>query len=106
VPLGPAVPDAVSDVWVHFNEAVAVPGNVPKEVKKIYEAGSEGKCMTCGGVLKEQTIVHVNALGICAIYCSHKCNQDMDVMGWITQQYDDIKEGVEFRGAGNPDRPE
>jgi hypothetical protein len=30
----------------------------------------------------------------------------MDVMGWITQQYDDIKEGVEFRGAGNPDRPE
>jgi hypothetical protein len=50
VPLGPAVPDAVSDVWVHFNEAVAVPGNVPKEVKKIYEAGSEGKCMTCGGV--------------------------------------------------------
>lgn len=96
--LGADVPAAVSDVWDHFNEEVHVPEDVPKEVAGVYERGNEGRCMLCGGVLAEQSIVHVNVVGICAIYCSHKCNQDMDVMGWLTQAYDDMKEGVEFRG--------
>lgn len=101
------VPEPVRDVWAHFHETVYVPPDVPKEIAAIYEAGSEGRCMLCMGVLNEETLIHVNALGICAIYCSHKCNQDMDVMGWLNQQYDDLKEGVEFRGdPGAADTPE
>lgn len=93
-----AVPDAVSDVWTHFHETVFVPENVAKEVRQVYERGAAGCCMMCGSDLREETLIHVNVLGICAVYCSHKCNQDMDVTGWLSQQYDDITEAVEFRG--------
>lgn len=101
--LGSGVPDAVRDVWDHFHETVHVPEDQPKDVQSIYERGANGQCMTCGKSLGEESLVHVNALGIVAIYCSHKCNQDMDVLGWLAQQYDDIKEGVEFRGSGSPE---
>ena len=93
------VPEAVREVFEHF-EDVHVPENLPKEVRSVYERGLAGRCMMCGGRLGEETIVLVNVVGINQVYCSHKCDQDMNVMGYLTQEYDDLKERVEFRGAG------
>lgn len=96
------VPEAVRDVFEHFGE-VHVPETLPKEVQEVYERGLEGNCMMCGAELGAETIVLVNIVGICQVYCSHKCDQDMNVMGWINEQYDDLKERVEFRGRGGTD---
>lgn len=96
------VPDAVAEVLAHFN-GVHVPEEEPDEVKAIYERGRNGQCMTCEGELAEQTLVCVNVLGVVQVYCSHKCNQDMNVLGYLRQQYDDIQEAVQFRGSNRHD---
>lgn len=92
-----AVPDAVREAWDHFH-GLHVPEDLPKETAAIYKRGTRGKCMMCNGKVGEETIIVITLQGINQIYCSHRCNQDMNVMGWIGQQYDDLKQAVEFRG--------
>jgi len=98
VDLGDAVPDAVRDVANHFGD-LHVPEDLHKEVRTIYMLGAAGKCMMCGRPVAEEALIVVNTLGINQLWCSHKCMQDMNVMGWLQQMYDDIKEAVEFRGS-------
>jgi hypothetical protein len=98
VELPAGVPESVREVFEHF-EQVTVPKGVAKEMAKIYEYGNKGKCMLCHAPLGEETIVKVNVVGIDQVYCSHKCDQDMQLLGYLSQQYDDVKESVDFRGA-------
>lgn len=96
------VPDAVAEVLAHFN-GVHIPDEPVAEVRAIYERGAAGQCMMCEGQLAEETIVLVNVLGVVQLYCSHKCNMDMNVLGYLRQQYDDISEAVKFRGSDRHD---
>lgn len=99
------LPEAVADVLEHFGQ-VKVPDDLPPQVEEIYERGRDGKCMMCGGHLGEESLVVINALGTNQLYCSHKCNQDMNVTGWLMQVYDDLQQGVEFRGRGSAEATE
>jgi hypothetical protein len=92
------VPDAVRDCWDNFH-GLTVPPNLPKAVEAVYVKGSEGYCMTCKAPVGEEALLVVNITGINQIYCSHKCNQDINVTGWLAQQHDDLREAIEFRGS-------
>lgn len=107
--LPPNVPDEVRDVWIHFG-GVTVPDVPDKAERAIYmraageynDAGETLKepcCMMCGGALGEETVVIVTAVGISQIYCTHTCNQDMMILGYLSQAYDDRKEAMELRGS-------
>lgn len=92
------VPDAVRDVWEHFG-SLHIPSELDPETKAVYEAGARGECMLCRQPVGEEAIIKVNVVGINQLFCSHKCDQDIQVMGYLMQSYDDIKEGVEFRAG-------
>lgn len=105
VELPAAVPENVREVFDHFGDVHIPEGDIAKELKKIYELGNQGKCMTCERPLGEETIVKVNVVGIDQVYCSHKCDSDMILLGYLSQQYDDVKERVDFRGTAGADGP-
>lgn len=98
-----AVPENVREVFEHFGDVHVPDKNLPKAMRDIYELGNQGKCMLCEGPLGEETIVKVNVVGIDQVYCSHLCDTDMQLMGWLSQQYDDLKEKVDFRGSAQSD---
>jgi hypothetical protein len=105
VELPDAVPESVRDIFERFGGVHIPSGRIAKEMVAIYQRGNEGRCMLCERPLGTETIVKVNVVGIDQVYCSHLCDTDMQLMGWISQQYDDVKERVEFRGTARPDGP-
>lgn len=105
VDLPAAVPENVREVFEHFGDVHIPEGKIAKELRAIYELGNQGKCMLCEGPLGEETIVKINVVGIDQVYCSHKCDSDMVLLGYLSQQYDDVKERVEFRGSPKADEP-
>lgn len=58
-----------------------------------------GKCMTCEGSLGQQTILVIDTVGIITAYCTPPCFQDMSVLDWLSETYDDIVQQVKFRGG-------
>lgn len=96
------VPETVRAVFEHFGD-VYLPEDQPSEMTEIYERGNKGKCMLCHAPLGKETIVKVNLTGINQVYCSHKCDQDMQLLGYLAEQYDDVKERVDFRGQSRAD---
>lgn len=97
------VPDAVRDTWENFG-GLHVPelgGQMTKAAQAIYKQGSRGKCMTCGRKVGSEAICVVTVQGVNQLYCSHRCNQDINVVGWLQQMHDDIREGIDFRGRGS-----
>lgn len=103
LPVG--VPDNVREVFEHFGDVHIPEGRLDEAIRKIYELGNEGKCMLCEGELGGETIVKVNVVGIDQVYCSHRCDNDMVLLGYLSQQYDDVKERVDFRGGSGADEP-
>jgi len=98
--LGPAVPDAVRDVWSHFG-GLHMPtftmGEQRAGIQAIYQAAAQGKCMTCQRPVAEQAQLCVNLTGITELYCSIKCLKDMYIRGFLTEQYDDLVDRIKFR---------
>jgi len=68
-----------------------------KEV--LEERCKNGKCMTCKGTLGQQTILVIDTVGILTAYCTPPCFQDMSVLDWLGETYDDIVQQVRFRGG-------
>jgi hypothetical protein len=99
------VPEAVRDIFETHGSVHLPQGRVAKEMVEIYQRGNRGKCMLCEKPLGPETIVKVNVVGIDQVYCSHLCDTDMQLMGWLSQQYDDVKERVDFRGQSRSDGP-
>lgn len=94
--LGDHVPEQVILVWDELSP-FHVPENLPEEVAAIYQRGVEGKCMLCENEVAEEALIIVNAGGLNQLYCSHRCNQDMNNKGWLEQMYDDMVQAIEFR---------
>lgn len=94
-------PESIRDVWAHFG-GLHVPEELSQEVADIYRRGASGRCMMCGREVEDEAIVVVTIQGINQLWCSHKCMQDMNVMGWMSQQYEDMKMAVDFRGNSEP----
>lgn len=69
------------------------------DVKALIERFSDGDCMTCGAALGGNTVAIVHNKGITAMYCSGPCLQDMGVLGWLEEHYQDVLDGVKFRGG-------
>lgn len=105
VELPDAVPESVRSAFEHFGEVHIPEGKIAKAMREIYEWGNKGKCMLCHKPLGEETIVKINVVGIDQVYCSHLCDTDMQLLGWLSQQYDDVKERVDFRGQARADGP-
>lgn len=76
------------------------------EVAELYEPGHEGYCMTCRAQLGEQTLLVVGTHGIVAVYCGGACLLDQANMQWLQEQWDDIRQKVEFRGGTEGDEPD
>lgn len=97
VELADDVPERIKEVFEHFG-GFFIPDETNKEIKDIYRQVLRGRCMTCNSKLGDTTHITINPLGITEAYCCMQCHQDMMVMGWISIEYDHIKEAVEFRG--------
>jgi hypothetical protein len=96
------VPDNMRSLIEHI-------GFITKELDddeaEVYGPLLGGRCMTCHSPLGDQTIFFVTANGIVAGYCGGPCVQDMAVLGWLSEQHDDIVDNINFRG-GRGDQPE
>jgi hypothetical protein len=103
--LGPefdAVPSNLRSLIEHV-------GFVDKQLEtdeaEMYAPLTRGRCMTCKAQLGEQTVLFVTVNGIVAGYCGGACVQDLAVIGWLQEQFDDIQDSINFRG-GRGDQPE
>ena len=74
--------------------------------REVYARAERGRCMTCEGELKENTMAMVARQGTIFLACSGQCMTDMQVVGWIEEVHDDILSAVKFRGGGDADVPE
>lgn len=92
------VPETVRLVFSNLGDLKA-PDDAGPEVQALYDLGNAGKCMMCEAPLDDETVVKVTVTGVNQVYCSHKCDQDMQLLGYLAEQYDDVKERVRFRGA-------
>jgi hypothetical protein len=75
-----------------------VPGD--PEQKEIYARVADGLCMTCEGPLGDNTMLIVSSRGIVFVSCGGACLTDMQVLGWLQEQHEDISQKVDFRGGG------
>jgi hypothetical protein len=58
-----------------------------------------GRCLACGGDLGHNTQLVINKHGIVMVYCCGQCLSDYNTMGWLSEQYDDITQQMQFRGG-------
>lgn len=71
----------------------------------VYERAKQGHCMCCDGPLGELTMLGLNMAGIVLIFCCGACHTDMQVTGWIEEQYEDIVQKIKFRGGHGDQAP-
>lgn len=76
------------------------PENAAEQTKAIIQLGVDGRCMTCGNKLMSDTMAIVNKAGVVMLYCSGVCMTDMQVMNWLTMEYDDMVQRLQFRSGG------
>lgn len=65
-------------------------------------AMAEGKCCTCGSELGKDALILCQHDRVVAAFCGGPCAQDMHVLGWLSEHYDDMVSAIHFRG-GNAD---
>ena len=75
--------------------------------REMYEQGLNGQCMLCGAVVGENAFIVVGKpIGldkavVIMIFCGGSCLTDMQVIGWMQQQHEDMVTQIHFRsGAG------
>jgi hypothetical protein len=91
-------------VWEQFDGLYVPPlSEVSKEARDIYKVGRQGRCMTCEAEVGKEALLIVTVQGINQLYCSHQCNKDMNVLGWLQQTYGDVADAVKFRGSAGHD---
>jgi hypothetical protein len=76
---------------------------VPDEPEDIHDLAvrvcEDAECMTCHGELRHETMILIDKHGIRAAYCQGACSQDMQIIGWLQQEHDDLVQRIEFRGG-------
>jgi hypothetical protein len=91
------VPDNMRSILDHIE---FVPEDeLSDDMNAVLAPARHGHCMTCKGELGDTTTIIVTKHGIVAAYCSGPCVQDMAVMGFLQEAYDDIVDAVKFRGG-------
>jgi hypothetical protein len=80
-----------------------VDADTPEE-ELIYSRAKDGNCMTCQAALGEDTMIVIASTGIIYAACGGACLTDMQVIGWLEEQHQDIVDKVKFRG-GEGDAP-
>lgn len=61
-----------------------------------------GRCTCCASPLGKKTMFVIHEVGIITACCSGVCLTDLQLSGWLEEQYQDLVSRVKFRG-GNPD---
>lgn len=96
------------DGWGDMPEAIAdlfrtiplwVPESEEDEERVVYQRAKRGHCMTCDAHLGPTTMLTLTAGGIAMMFCGGACYTDMQVMGWLEEQYSDMVDAVKFRGG-------
>lgn len=97
------IPARIDELITEFG--IYVPSDAEGEMLQIYENMQNGRCATCEATVGEEAWVVLQkpkALAdpvVIMIFCGGACATDMQVMGFLGQTYDDIKQQVEFRGG-------
>jgi hypothetical protein len=79
-----------------------IPFVVPadEDEARIYARGQTGHCMTCNAELGDDTMIVLASTGLLFVACGGACLTDMQVIGWLQEQFKDISDRVQFRGGG------
>jgi hypothetical protein len=95
------VPELISGLCNEYG--LYVPPNVSTiTYTSVYAPMLNGRCLACHSPLAENTMAILTKHGITMLFCGGQCLTDYNVMGWLSEQYDDMKQAMEFRG-GNAD---
>lgn len=65
---------------------------------EVYKRARAGCCMTCGASLGRNSMVTIAHRVVVMLYCSGACYTDMQILGWIQEEHDDLIQRIEFRG--------
>jgi hypothetical protein len=96
--------DAVG-IWHPEEDGESFPS---EEIAQVYGRRDDGVCMLCVAPLGTATLAVVDTRGVQLLFCGPECMQDMTIMQWLMEEYDDIVDTVKFRhGKGDvpPDEP-
>lgn len=105
VPLGEGPVDGLDDIPDIIarlcNEyGIYVPSNVTMATyNEVYAPMLNGRCLACHSPLAENTMAILTKHGVTMLFCGGQCVTDYNVMGWLSEQYDDMKQAMEFRGS-------
>lgn len=99
------LPTIVRDTLDHVE--LWIPDDPEQEENEVYNRAKRGHCMTCDGELKQLTMLCINQAGIVMIFCCGQCYTDMQVTGFLEEQYQDLVDAIKFRGGQvEADEPE
>lgn len=101
---GDAIPVSVKRVIE--KHGIFIPEGMSEEQLEVFQFAVEGKCMTCQNPLGEATMVLLIKQGVVGLYCHPRCMSDMQVIGFLKQQHDDLTERIAFRGDIEADTAE
>lgn len=102
--LGDNVPESLKETIESIG--LFVPDELQGDEQQIYHRAVVGRCMTCEAELGETMMACINQAGVVMMFCSGACYSDMQVMGYLQEQHEDIVDKVKFRGGQGDGAPE
>jgi hypothetical protein len=88
------------------SEGIFIPDGLNEDQREVFEWALNGHCMTCRNELGPATMLLVIQQGVVGVYCQAMCMSDMQVIGWLGQQHQDLTERIQFRGDIDADEAE
>ena len=93
------MPESLLNLWETWGFVMA--DQVPPAVRELYERNyKHGRCLLCTSPLGGSTVVVMDVDGIQAMFCGMACWQDMNILHWLQEVYDDLGQTVKVRAAG------
>jgi len=92
-------PDLVVDA-IERCGGIHIPVGVD-EHSEPYDRMLKGRCVACGAPLGPDTVAFLTKHGIAMLFCSGVCTNDYQIMGWMSEVYDDLTQKMQFRGGNN-----
>jgi len=82
---------------------IVTPDHMSKATRDLYMRAHNAQCMTCGKELGDTTTLVVSEIGVLMLFCGGACLQDMQVKGWLEEEYDEIVQKIEMRARVDAD---
>jgi hypothetical protein len=87
------------EILDQYKYVIHVPMEEEWEAEQPYEHLRRGRCMTCGAVLGEDTVMMLNGQGVLGLWHLPECLADIHAISFLQQVEAGIVERIEERGV-------